>query len=757
MKLSLRFLLLYFAAVFLLTGYQLRGQDDPYSDFIDPVKFSQQFHPVPPLEQMITIDGYDNFYLGLSTAEPHGSLNPKNPRQSFTGWNINVAFRSYNGLTWQQSTPQFGVSMSGDPVTAFDSLGNLYYQNMFGSPIQGAKVMKSTDNGATWGPSLTGVSGRDKNWIAADQSAGPYSNYVYGVMSGPSASSAGNFWRTTDLGATWNQTAVMNTQLLPGMMVAVGPNVANGNNISGGAVYVVTHSGSNAAGIYTFYVSTDGGATFTLKSTQTFSNLIGTEISGRSTVQGMRTRPYPMIAADNSWGQFRGRLYLVYASNNPAGNGNKSDIFSRYSTDQGATWSSPVIVNDDPNSQSNFQFFPAIWCDKETGRLFAKWYDTRRVPTSDSMDVYASYSDDGGVTWAPNQRITNRTFKIKLSTSGSAPAYQGDYDAISSVGNVSLAIWTDFRNNNYGSYVGYFPDYALTVTPESAQMYNADDSLTVSVNIPSVKLWSDKVKFTATLTPTPVSGSLQVIFPQGDSLMTFPSSLPVKIKTSGEVSTGTYTLVIEGSGPNGIPVHQRTVSILVQQVIPVELTSFQAKQQDNSVTLEWMTATETNNKGFEIERKIQTGLITEDWQKIGYIEGAGTVTETKQYSFTDRDLNKVGKFSYRLRQIDFDGKFNFTPEVFVNIDKPVLFGLSKNYPNPFNPSTRIEYYLPESAEMTLKVYDAIGREVAVLVNGFTEAGRHDIIFNASGLSSGIYIYEMKAGSFLAREKMSLVK
>jgi hypothetical protein len=127
----------------------------------------------------------------------------------------------------------------------------------------------------------------------------------------------GNFARSTNFGASFTTTKTFSGQTLPGMMVAVGPNVWNGNNISGGCVYVVTHGGTNSAGIYTFHVSTDGGLTFTQKSQQMYSGVIGTEIGGRSTVNGMRTRPYPMIAADNSWGPNRGRLYLVYATNDP--------------------------------------------------------------------------------------------------------------------------------------------------------------------------------------------------------------------------------------------------------------------------------------------------------------------------------------------------------------------------------------------------------------------------------------------------------
>ena len=173
--------------------------------------------------------------------------------------------------------------------------------------------------------------------MVADQTSGPYSGYIYTGMT------PGNFARSTNLGATWTTTQTFGTQSLPGFMICVGPNGAT----DGGVVYVVTNSGSAFASTYTFYASTNGGLNFTLKSAQNFSNYVGTEVGGRNSVQNMRTRPYPFITADQSNSAFRGRLYLVYASNSPAGNGNKPDIFCRYSTDQGVTWSSAVTINDD--------------------------------------------------------------------------------------------------------------------------------------------------------------------------------------------------------------------------------------------------------------------------------------------------------------------------------------------------------------------------------------------------------------------------
>lgn len=499
-------------------------------------------------------EGWDNFDLGTTNAEPHMSTNPRQPQWFFNAFNTNTTFHTENGYSWTTNNPAF-PNAAGDPVTAYDSLGNLYYETMK-SPITGCWVVKSTNNGQTWSSAVTSVAGIDKNWIAADQTMGPYANYVYTTMTAGSGN--GNFARSTDGGATWTTTRTFNTQSLPGMMVAVGPNVLSGNNISGGCVYVVTHSGTNGAGIYTFYVSTDGGVTFTQQSTNQFSNYIGTEVGGRSTVQFMRTRPYPFIAADNSFGPYRGRLYLVYASNNPPGNGNKSDIFLRYSTDQGATWSTPRIVNDDPNSQNNFQFHPAIWCDKETGRLYIQFYDTRRVPTSDSMDVYGTYTDDGGETFAPNQRLTNTTFRINFTNATSA-TYRGDYNAITSNRFASLAVWSDFRNRNYLGMTAYLPDFAM-LARAMRDTLKFTDSTTAIIKIPAVKLYTYGVKFVASVSP---SAPFELTWPNGDSLASVPDSITLKIKTNS-VTTGNYTVQVIGRGPNGTPIHVRNIPIRVQ-------------------------------------------------------------------------------------------------------------------------------------------------------------------------------------------------
>ncbi len=186
--------------------------------------------------------------------------------------------------------------------------------------------------------------------------------------------------------------------------------------------------------------------------------------------------------------------------------------------------------------------------------------------------------------------------------------------------------------------------------------------------------------------------------------------------------------------------------------LPVELISFTASVNNSIANLRWSTATEVNNFGFEIQRSAEN-----NWVKAGFVEGNGTTNKSQNYSFTDNSLTS-GKYSYRLKQIDRDGKFSYSQSVEVTIGQSVKeFALAQNYPNPFNPSTTINYQLPAASSVTLTVYDAIGKEVTTLVNEVKEAGSYSVQFNASHLSNGIYFYMIKAGNFTSTKKLALLK
>ena len=188
--------------------------------------------------------------------------------------------------------------------------------------------------------------------------------------------------------------------------------------------------------------------------------------------------------------------------------------------------------------------------------------------------------------------------------------------------------------------------------------------------------------------------------------------------------------------------------------VPVELTFFSAKKVNNSVYLTWSTATEANNRGFEVERKLDNGFF----ESIDFVNGVGSTLKTQTYNFKD-DINNVraSKIEYRLKQYDFNGSFNYSSTVLVDNSISASFELSQNYPNPFNPSTVISYQVPTDSKVTLKLFNILGNEVSTLVNEVKAAGKYDVNFNASKLTSGIYFYTITAGNFSATKKMALVK
>ena len=202
---------------------------------------------------------------------------------------------------------------------------------------------------------------------------------------------------------------------------------------------------------------------------------------------------------------------------------------------------------------------------------------------------------------------------------------------------------------------------------------------------------------------------------------------------------------------------------------PVELLTFEANYVDGEVVLNWSTATEVNNYGFEIERNIpletiETENLTiknpvkyETWEKVGFVEGNGNSNSPKSYSFEDKTAGQ-GKYVYRLKQVDTDGTYEYSG--IVTVETAVVSGyiLEQNFPNPFNPATKIKFSIPESGNVTLKVFDSLGQEIATLLNHEMEAGNYEKDFVASNLPSGVYFYQLEAeGKFLQQKKMLLIK
>ena len=221
---------------------------------------------------------------------------------------------------------------------------------------------------------------------------------------------------------------------------------------------------------------------------------------------------------------------------------------------------------------------------------------------------------------------------------------------------------------------------------------------------------------------------------------------------AGVLYTG-YNTVAQPLVLAGVTQGFRTATIL-WGTLPVELLSFTSFVRDREVTLNWNTSSESDNSGFDIERRISG---SNEWTKTGNVSASGSGNSAHSYSFTDRNLS-TGKYSYRLKQIDLNGNFEYhylNSEIVIGV--PVRFDLGQNYPNPFNPSTSINFDLPDDGHVTLKVFNVSGKEVETIVNDNRTAGYYTVKFNASGLSSGIYYYRLESNGVSRVMKMALIK
>jgi hypothetical protein len=194
------------------------------------------------------------------------------------------------------------------------------------------------------------------------------------------------------------------------------------------------------------------------------------------------------------------------------------------------------------------------------------------------------------------------------------------------------------------------------------------------------------------------------------------------------------------------------VRITADDPVPVELTSFTAYASGKNVLLEWTTATELNNSGFEVQRR----MIDSEYEAVGFVAGSGSTSEQRDYLFSDVNVPD-GKYFYRLKQIDFNGVFDYSNEIEVEVNAPVEFSLDQNYPNPFNPSTTINYSIAEPTIVKIAVYNLLGQEVALIVNEYKEAGQYNVRFDASALTSGAYFYTIETQQFKQTRKMLLAK
>lgn len=540
--------------------------DNPESDLPTSIAIqpSNMFiSPAGVLSNPVTVNGYDNFFLGTDFGEPYIATNPRDPLNSICAFNTNNYYYTLNGFDWTKINVSFpGFSVLGDPVVTFDSIGNAYYVQLYqNGSTYGICVSKSTNKGVSW-PSTYNVASTtvglsDKEWITADFTNGPNSNNIYVVWRQFGASGMRSV-RSTNGGVNWSSPLTyIGGQ---GAYVSVGPN----GNIQGGSVYNASINGSSIL----VNRSTDGGQNYSAQVVAVTFVTGGIICAGRNTVKNcIRMNGFPSMAADNSYTSSRGNVYVVYCVNPLTTD--IADINLVRSTDYGATWSAPVRVNDDATTTD--QWLPAISVDSKTGKVFISWFDSREDPTNNLLTkIYATVSTDGGQTFTSNKPVSNASFNPNSMAVGQPGGenYIGDYHGNSAIGNTSYVVWMDGRNNNLGSYTGYYPDFAMTTNNSTFSILN-NDSAKVVVKVPSVNgPFTQRVKFSAAVDTAPTSGSINFSFQNGkDSISTYPDSVTLVIRTTGSIPAGRYTVSITGKGTDGPPVHIRKINLYINSAL----------------------------------------------------------------------------------------------------------------------------------------------------------------------------------------------
>jgi hypothetical protein len=607
------------------------------------------------VDVIVSVGAFDNIRATTTPGfgETHIVVNPRNPQNFIAGDNRavisagNIYVTNDAGLNW--SNVSTGTSQ-GDPVFAFDSLGRAFYSVL----LNGIRIWRSTNGGTSWtnmGNAFS-ASNTDKQWLAADQTGGPFSNNLYMAYSDFTNPVTIKFYRSTNGSTSWI-----------GPTTLFGPGSAQGSNITvgpDGKVYVVWY-GSGGAVLRT---STDGGVTFSPASTiAAYSEPGVLHSSGRLCLKGdIRVNGFPQIEADISQSPHRGNVYMTYSANSPGPD--NADVYLVRSTNGGVNWNtfSPTKLNDDVGA-FNDQWMSDLAVD-ELGRVWVYWYDSRNDPGNLWTEAYGSVSTDGGATFSPNFKISNQPFNPNTVKQNQGNHYYiGDYQAIAGWKTV-LPFWMDGRQNNMHDYTATLPDFGISFAGPDTLYSNINATVGKVMDIPVMGPYTGSVQFTHNINPAPSSGTITVNF-SPNPLTSFPSSVNIGVNVSATVPFGNYNINVTGTDNTYTPprVHTRTLQLIV----------------DNTVGI-------VNNGGI-----------------------------------------------------------------------PDKFELTQNYPNPFNPSTSISYALPEKSLVTIKVFDALGREVATLINGIKEAGNYNAEFNASNLSSGIYYYTIKAGEFSATKRMVLMK
>ncbi|HPS65199.1 MAG TPA: T9SS type A sorting domain-containing protein, partial [Ignavibacteria bacterium] len=351
-------------------------------------------------------------------------------------------------------------------------------------------------------------------------------------------------------------------------------------------------------------------------------------------------------------------------------------------------------------------------------------------------------NDAAGYTQTPVLFTSSSTAYNPTGDPGTRGARRwGDYSVVSLDPEDDMTMWTAEQfcdtTNSYGVRIA-----KLAAPPPAALSSAVPDVLTGGLTSLSVVITGVSQSGSGFFDPGAgftkrISASVSNGVIVNSVTYNSPTQVTLNLNTTNLSTTGSV-ITVSVTNPDG---QSSSSSTILSAPLPVNLLAFNSSVQNgNDVLLRWSTSSEIDNSGFDIERKSSTS----GWNKIAFIKGNGTTSTVSQYSFADRKLNS-GKFSYRLRQIDYNGNFQYLNlSGDVNISLPPKFFISQNYPNPFNPLTKIDFAIPSDANVIIKLYDIRGREIKTIYTGSTTAGYYTVSLSSDDLSSGTYFYRIEA-------------
>ena len=629
-----------------------------------------------------------------------------------TGFGNKIFAAAYNGVYLSTND---GVSwqLKNSGMLSYDFIkyltidaNNILYA---ATEMYSGQMYKSTDQGETWVQCNTGLPNDEVSGLECSN------NTVF-----VSYKNAG-IYRSTNAGVNWELTSSQ----IPNFEFNALSKTVDGKILSAtsGGVFYSQNLGSN-------WIKPNNSITHleitSINFTKNSNLFVGTNNGGifRSTDQGQNWEQFELIDTDNGY-DVNGIEYHsennIYASVH--GNVINKSLF--LSTNSGNSWSHIGVGN---STQSGLTCLYIDQTDKIYCGEFSKFF----------------WTTNAGVQWV-NQPCSFSWIKDMVSN-GNGIVLAGTYGngIYRSTNNGIGFIESGLANRNVRAVA--VDKYGVFYAGSEGLYKSTDNGITwIQVIPPSVISTVYDIKVANNNT---ILAAGRGLFISSDDGVTWQS-----VQSGVE---NTYLTCISLDSLDNVYVGSYNGVYLLNKPVPVEFLSFSSSVVDDDVTLNWTTATETNNSGFQIERRETKNERSEDWESIGFINGNGTTTETKSYSYIDENLSS-GIYQYRLKQIDFDGTFEYSNIVETEIISPAKFSLEQNYPNPFNPSTTISWQSPINSHQTLKVFDVLGNEVVTLVNEYRTAGIYEAEFNATKLSSGIYYYQLKAGDFVHTKKMILMK